>query len=106
MSQRVHSQPELSVVVAVGDQEDSIGHLIRNVASHLSSLGRSFEILVVNAGCKDADIAHLKSHIGGRCEVLPLPDRALLALQGPKAAPPRPDELGGSGKIARYDGVW
>ena len=36
MSQRVHSQPELSVVIAVGDQEDSIGHLIRNVASHLS----------------------------------------------------------------------
>ena len=42
--------------------------------------------VVVNAGCKDADIAHLKSHIGGRCEVLPLPDRALLALQGPQAA--------------------
>jgi aminomethyltransferase len=42
--------------------------------------------VVVNAGCKDADIAHLKSRIGQRCEVLPLPERALLALQGPKAA--------------------
>jgi aminomethyltransferase len=42
--------------------------------------------VVVNAGCKDADIAHLKSKIGHRCEVRPLPDRALLALQGPKAA--------------------
>jgi len=41
--------------------------------------------LVVNAGCKDADIAHLRSHIGHRCEVVPLPERALLALQGPKA---------------------
>ncbi len=57
MSQRVHSQPELSVVIAVGDQEDSIGHLIRNVAAHLSSLGRSFEILVVNAGCKDNSLS-------------------------------------------------
>ena len=57
MSQRVHSQPELSVVVAVGDQEDSIGHLIRNVAAHLSSLGRPFEILVVNAGCKDNSLS-------------------------------------------------
>lgn len=42
--------------------------------------------VVVNAGCKDADIAHLQKHIGLRCEVRPLPERALLALQGPKAA--------------------
>ena len=57
MSQRVHSEPELSVVVAVGDHEDSIGHLIRNVASHLSALGRTFEILIVNAGCKDNSLS-------------------------------------------------
>ncbi|MEK8033298.1 glycine cleavage system aminomethyltransferase GcvT [Ideonella sp. DXS29W] len=42
--------------------------------------------VVVNAGCKDADIAHLSSKIGQRCEVRPMPERALLALQGPKAA--------------------
>ena len=41
--------------------------------------------LVVNAGCKDADIAHLQTHIGYRCQVVPMPERALLALQGPKA---------------------
>ncbi len=41
--------------------------------------------LVVNAGCKDADIRHLQTHIGHRCLVQPLPERALLALQGPKA---------------------
>jgi len=57
LSQRVHSQPELSVVVAVGDQEDSIGHLIRNVAAHLSRLGRTFEILIVNAGCSDNSLS-------------------------------------------------
>ena len=43
-------------------------------------------LLVVNAGCKDADIAHLRTQIGNRCGVVPLPDRALLALQGPAAA--------------------
>ncbi|WP_047194327.1 glycine cleavage system aminomethyltransferase GcvT [Caldimonas brevitalea] len=42
--------------------------------------------LVVNASCKNADIAHLRTHIGHRCQIQPLPDRALLALQGPKAA--------------------
>ena len=57
LSQRVHSQPDLSVVIAVGDQEDSIGHLIRNVASHLTALGRSYEILIVNAGCEDNSLS-------------------------------------------------
>jgi aminomethyltransferase len=41
--------------------------------------------LVVNAGCKAEDIAHLQRHIGTRCRVVPMPERALLALQGPKA---------------------
>jgi aminomethyltransferase len=41
--------------------------------------------LVVNASCKDADTAHLRGRIGDRCRIEPMPDRALLALQGPKA---------------------
>ncbi|RTL33493.1 MAG: glycine cleavage system aminomethyltransferase GcvT [Burkholderiales bacterium] len=41
--------------------------------------------VVVNAGCKDQDIAHLQQHLAGRCEVIPVPERALLALQGPEA---------------------
>ena len=41
--------------------------------------------LIVNGACKAADIAHLQAHIGSRCQVEPLPDRGLLALQGPRA---------------------
>jgi aminomethyltransferase len=41
--------------------------------------------IIVNAACKAADIEHLATHIGQRCTVRPLPDRALLALQGPRA---------------------
>ena len=41
--------------------------------------------LVVNAGCKEADIRHLQTNIAHRCRVVPMPERALLALQGPKA---------------------
>lgn len=41
--------------------------------------------LIVNGACKVADMAHIQKHIGQRCEVVPLPDRALLALQGPQA---------------------
>ena len=41
--------------------------------------------VVVNAGCKDQDTAHLQRHIGARCEIISMPERALLALQGPQA---------------------
>ena len=41
--------------------------------------------VVVNAACKAADTKHLMTHIGHRCQVVPLPDRALLALQGQHA---------------------
>jgi aminomethyltransferase len=41
--------------------------------------------LVVNAGCKDDDFAHLERRLADRCEIEVLGDRALLALQGPKA---------------------
>ena len=43
-------------------------------------------LVIVNGACKVADTAHIQSHIGSRCEVTPLPDAALLALQGPLAA--------------------
>jgi aminomethyltransferase len=41
-------------------------------------------LLVVNAACKEADEAHLRSQLGNDCDVERL-DRALIALQGPKA---------------------
>src|SRR5579859_5094217 len=41
--------------------------------------------LVVNAACKEADEAHLRAHLSDVCKIEALPDRALLALQGPKA---------------------
>src|SRR6188472_3843161 len=35
--------------------------------------------VIVNGACKAGDIAHIKSCIGSRCEVITLPERALLA---------------------------
>src|SRR3546814_2425449 len=42
-------------------------------------------MLVVNAACKTDDEAHLRQHLSDVCEIEPLTDRALLALQGPTA---------------------
>jgi aminomethyltransferase len=41
--------------------------------------------VVVNGACKQADIAHLQQRIGTQCTITPMPDQALLALQGPLA---------------------
>ncbi len=41
--------------------------------------------VVVNASCKAADIAHMKANLAAVAEVIPVTDRALLALQGPQA---------------------
>ncbi len=41
--------------------------------------------VVVNAACKEADIAHMQLHLAQVCTVIPVTDRGLLALQGPLA---------------------
>jgi aminomethyltransferase len=51
--------------------------MVSNAGDHL--------FVVVNAACKEQDIAHMRKHLGSRCKVEELADRALLALQGPAA---------------------
>ena len=41
--------------------------------------------VIVNGACKAGDIAHIQNKIGDRCQVTPMPEMALLALQGPQA---------------------
>lgn len=41
--------------------------------------------VVVNAACKAQDIAHMQAHLSAVADVIPVTDRALIALQGPKA---------------------
>jgi len=51
--------------------------MVANFGSHL--------FLVVNAACKAEDEAHLRARLSDICVIEPLPERALLALQGPRA---------------------
>jgi aminomethyltransferase len=51
--------------------------MVANFGSHL--------FVVVNAACKAEDEAHLRANLSDVCVIEPLPDRALIALQGPKA---------------------
>jgi aminomethyltransferase len=43
-------------------------------------------LMVFNAACKDADLAHVQKHLAAACEIEPMFSRGLLALQGPQAA--------------------
>ena len=51
--------------------------MVANFGKHL--------FLVVNAACKAEDEAHLRANLSDDCVIEPLRDRALIALQGPKA---------------------
>ena len=51
--------------------------MVANFGDHL--------FLVVNAACKIEDEAHLRKHLSDVCVIEARPDRALIALQGPKA---------------------
>ena len=52
----------------------------------VANLGNDELFLVVNAACKEQDLAHLRKHLSTFCQIQPLfEDRALLALQGPEA---------------------
>jgi aminomethyltransferase len=50
----------------------------------VSRLGDTL-MLVVNAACKDGDLAHIMAALDDACIIEPLPERALIAVQGPQA---------------------
>lgn len=52
--------------------------MVANLSDHL--------FVVVNAACKQQDIAHMQANLPAGVELEIIEDRALLALQGPKAA--------------------
>lgn len=51
--------------------------MVTNAGDHL--------YVVVNAACKEQDIAHMRDNIGNDCDIEVMENRALLALQGPAA---------------------
>jgi aminomethyltransferase len=52
----------------------------------VANIGNDQLILVVNAACKNDDLAHIQKYLAGQCTIEPLfEERALLALQGPAA---------------------
>jgi aminomethyltransferase len=76
-------------VIGLGVGKQRYGLLLSDAGTILDDLmfvNRGDDLFViVNGACKAADIAHIQARIGTRCAVQPLPEQALLALQGPQA---------------------
>ncbi|NRA84588.1 MAG: glycine cleavage system aminomethyltransferase GcvT [Gammaproteobacteria bacterium] len=78
--------------------------MVSNFGEHL--------FVVVNAACKAQDIAHLRANMPDDVEIEILEDRALLALQGPKAGavlarliPKSSDMIFMDSRVLNFDGV-
>jgi aminomethyltransferase len=76
-------------VIGLGVDKQRYGLLLTDegtIIDDLMFVNRGSELFViVNGACKAGDIAHIQARIGQRCDVVPMPERALLALQGPQA---------------------
>jgi aminomethyltransferase len=76
-------------VIGLGVGKQRYGLLLTDAGTIIDDLmmvNRGDDLFViVNGACKAGDIAHIQARIGGRCRVVPMPERALLALQGPQA---------------------
>ncbi|RZL66048.1 MAG: glycine cleavage system aminomethyltransferase GcvT [Variovorax sp.] len=78
-------------VIDLAPGKQRYGLLLNDAGGILDDLmffneGHGSLFVIVNGACKVADLAHIQAHIGARCDVQPMPDHALLALQGPQAA--------------------
>ena len=78
-------------VIGLAPGKQRYGLLLNDEGGILDDLmffneGNDSIFVIVNGACKAADLAFIRERIGQRCQVQPLPDHALLALQGPQAA--------------------
>ncbi len=77
-------------VIGLGIGRQRYGLLLNDdggIIDDLMFVNRGEDLFViVNGACKLGDIAHIQQRIGHLCQVQPLPDQALLALQGPQAS--------------------
>ncbi|TFY97634.1 glycine cleavage system aminomethyltransferase GcvT [Ramlibacter humi] len=76
-------------IVGLGRGKQRYGLLMTEegtIVDDLMIVNRGDDLFViVNGACKAVDLALIEKSIGSRCKVINMPERALLALQGPKA---------------------
>ena len=100
-------------VIGLAEGKQRYGLLLTDegtIIDDLMFVNRGADLFViVNGACKVGDIAHIQDRIGARCAVLPMPEQALLALQGPQAVTALSRLLTGLDKLVFMTGghfIW
>ena len=100
-------------VIGLAEGKQRYGLLLTDegtIIDDLMFVNRGADLFViVNGACKVGDITHIQDKIGARCAVLPMPDQALLALQGPQAVTALSRLLTGLDKLVFMTGghyIW
>jgi len=100
-------------VIGLAEGKQRYGLLLTDqgtIMDDLMFVNRGTDLFViVNGACKVGDITHIQDKIGARCAVLPMPDQALLALQGPQAVTALSRLLTGLDKLVFMTGghyIW
>ena len=96
-------------VIGLGIGKQRYGLLLTDegtIIDDLMFVNRGDDLFViVNGACKDGDMAHVRKRIGSRCQVVPMPERGLLALQGPKAVDALSRVVPGVGRLVFMTGA-
>jgi aminomethyltransferase len=100
-------------VIGLAEGKQRYGLLLTDegtIMDDLMFVNRGVDLFViVNGACKVGDITHIQDKIGAHCAVLPMPDQALLALQGPQAVTALSRLLTGLDKLVFMTGghyIW
>ena len=100
-------------VIGLAEGKQRYGLLLTDegtIIDDLMFVNRGADLFViVNGACKVGDITHIQDKIGARCAVLPMPEQALLALQGPQAVTALSRLLTGLDKLVFMTGghyIW
>lgn len=100
-------------VIGLAEGKQRYGLLLTDAGTIMDDLmfvNRGTDLFViVNGACKVGDITHIQEKIGAHCAVLPMPDQALLALQGPQAVTALSRLLTGLDKLVFMTGghyIW
>ncbi|MGE0329887.1 MAG: glycine cleavage system aminomethyltransferase GcvT [Ramlibacter sp.] len=100
-------------VIGLAEGKQRYGLLLTDqgtIMDDLMFVNRGADLFViVNGACKVGDITHIQERIGAHCAVLPMPEQALLALQGPQAVTALSRLLTGLDKLVFMTGghyIW
>ena len=64
------TRPEISIIIPVYNEEDNVDRLVERLFTATRKLGRSYEVIAVDDGSRDATLEKLRSHLAAHPELV------------------------------------